>query len=138
VTIGAAEADAVLTLERQRLAELRRTTEHRRVRAELLRNTPRVHDKVAALVRAGLALPPGSAPGGCDGRGRWCRQPPCRNQSQHPDRAGPLGRRQAAAGQRSAPLTGGSPSVRRLRPTEDGASVTAIQDGVLQRYQQTL
>lgn len=54
---GEADVHAVLTLERQRLAELRRTTERRRVRAELVRSTPRAHDRLAAtLVRAGLAV----------------------------------------------------------------------------------
>lgn len=68
MTIGAAGVHAVLTLERQRLAELRRTTEHRRVRAELVRSTPRVRDQVAAaLVRAGLAPSPRE-------RDRWLRR----------------------------------------------------------------
>lgn len=59
MTLGAAEVHAVLTLEHHRLAELRRTTEQRRVRAEVVNTTPRVRDRIAAaLVRTGLALSP--------------------------------------------------------------------------------
>lgn len=54
---GAADVHAVLVLERHRQAELRRTNEHRRIRANHVRNTPGVRDHVAgALIKIGLNL----------------------------------------------------------------------------------
>ena len=47
----------VTTLERHRLAQLRRTTERRRLHTQAVRDAPQRHDRVAAaLVRAGLRL----------------------------------------------------------------------------------
>lgn len=57
MSLGAADVHAALTLERQRLAELHRTAERRRVRAEVLPTTPRVRDHfTGALIRIGLTL----------------------------------------------------------------------------------